>query len=286
MQHINIIFITLFISFLWGCTEVIDLELKTAPERLVVDAIITNEDELQIVFLSKSMAYFNENEPEPVTGAQVSIGYKDLMIELRESIEHPGYYFTEPYNLNLQPGTTYTLHITTNAEKGDHPEYYTASSTMPNNISLDSIQMQLHEILDVWQVLAWFQDSPNLSNYYMFRLKKNDYLFTSRPKDWTVTNNTFFRGKYVNGLWVQSISADPARNIMNEGDKIILAMNSITEEFYNFIVALQRENTISSPLFGGPPANTPGNISNGAFGIFTTMMVDTLSLYYDPLLHD
>ncbi len=39
-------------------------------------------------------------------------------------------------------------------------------------------------------------------------------------------------------------------------------------DFYNYIIALQTETHISVPLFSGPPANLPGNISNGALGFF------------------
>jgi hypothetical protein len=46
-------------------------------------------------------------------------------------------------------------------------------------------------------------------------------------------------------------------------------MSSIDEVFYKYVIALQGETRTSIPLFSGPPANLPGNISNGALGYFT-----------------
>jgi hypothetical protein len=60
---------------------------------------------------------------------------------------------------------------------------------------------------------------------------------------------------------------------LKKGDKITLVMNSIDKPFSDYLTALQIETTPKNPLFSGPPANIPSNISNGAIGVFATYSV-------------
>ncbi|MGC9341509.1 MAG: DUF4249 family protein, partial [Bacteroidales bacterium] len=56
---------------------------------------------------------------------------------------------------------------------------------------------------------------------------------------------------------------------LEPGDTVTFEANSITEEYYNFLVEAQSESFGQNPLFSGPPANISSNVSNGALGFFT-----------------
>ncbi len=283
--------IPLVLLVLAGCTEPIDLSLKTNPKRLVVDAIISNDPYVQVVRLSWSVPYFSTTPSPPVSGATVTIHEEESVYFLRESTEHPGYYFILPEVFLPQPGKTYTLKIegVQNLDDDVETTVYTATTVMPEVVRVDSLTLRyqyFNKDWVIWQVLAFYQDPPDETNYYMFRISQNNNRVTSRPSDIRVSSDKYFNGNYVNGLWVQSIDAREGRRVLNEGDLITLEVASITKEFYKFLEAIKMDEQGSDPLFSGPPANIPGNISNGALGFFTAIHTSTATIVYDPAKHD
>lgn len=270
-----------------GCTEIIQLELSTDPVRLVVDAVLSNESEYQIVRLSKSVPYFSDQPAPPVSFAKVAISDGDHKFLFTESVENPGYYYISPKVFVPEPGVTYTLTIddVIIGNEGVEPTY-SAVTTMPYPVEADSVDLRLNDTWEIWQVLVWFQDPPDEDNYYLFKVRRNDQLMTYRPKDLRVTDDVFFNGSYVNGIWVQSINAGNNRRQLNDGDIITLDLCSITQDFYRFMDALHKEIRPASPLFSGPPANLPGNISNGALGFFTAIATHQVSVVFDSSRHN
>lgn len=283
--------VTLVLLVLTGCTEPIDLSLKTNSKRLVVDAIISNDPYVQVVRLSWSVPYFSTTSSPPVSGATVTIQEEQSVYLLRESTEHPGYYFILPEVFLPQPGKTYTLRIegVQNLDDDVESTVYTATTIMPEVVPVDSLTLRyqyFNKDWVIWQVLAFYQDPPDETNYYMFRISQNNNRVTSRPSDIRVSSDKYFNGNYVNGLWVQSIDAREGHRVLNEGDLITLEVASITKEFYKFLEAIKMDEQGSDPLFSGPPANMPGNISNGALGFFTAIHTSTATIIYDPSKHD
>lgn len=59
---------------LWSCEDVIDFDLgEPGPSQLVVDAMLTNQDTLQVVQLSLSQPYFSRAGLVPAQGAEVFV---------------------------------------------------------------------------------------------------------------------------------------------------------------------------------------------------------------------
>ena len=63
------------------------------------------------------------------------------------------------------------------------------------------------------------------------------------------------------------------RQYIYEGDTIVLEVCNITSEYQKFVMFLKDEVQSSNPLFSPPPANVPGNISNGGLGYFAAYPV-------------
>ena len=62
------------------------------------------------------------------------------------------------------------------------------------------------------------------------------------------------------------------------GDTITFELNVLSRAYYDFLRAAKREISGGNPLFAGPPANVPGNISNGALGIFGAYTISRQSV--------
>jgi hypothetical protein len=293
MKNLNIIviFILIFgLSIISGCTEPIELDLTTQPTRLVVDGVISNHTSIKVIRLSRSQPYFSTTESTPVSGAYISVSDGNKSFKFSESNEHPGYYFVYSNVFSPVPGKTYSLIIqNVDIDKNGISEIYTAVSEMPNVVPLDSVDLKYQYFdkdWEIWQVRAYFQDPQHIENQYMFRISINDNIETSRPSDLRISDDKFFKDNYVKALWVQSIDARETSRNLEIGSKITLEMASINQDFFNFLDAVKKDEQGENPLFSGPPANAPGNISNGAIGIFTTIATSTTSVNYNPAIHD
>ncbi|MFT3737642.1 MAG: DUF4249 domain-containing protein [Breznakibacter sp.] len=252
----------------WGCTEDIDLKLNTTYKRLVVDGVITSDTVVQSVKLTFSGDYYDNKPSQGVSGAMVTIRGNGESVLFGESNETPGLYLT-PDKFYGIPGVTYSLTIENVDVDGDgQPETYEASSTMPQIVPIDSVGIGYHKIWKLWQVLLYARDPGDMENYYMFRVFRNDSLISDSFSEVSLGDDSFFDGNYANGTWVYALDAEESAEDLAVGDEVKLEMYNIDKTFYEFLTALQEETSPKNPLFSGAPANVPGNISNGALGIF------------------
>ena len=157
--HITILIITTLFS---SCEDKIDLDLKTADPKLVVDAMITNELKVHTVKLNISTSYFY-NEPAPTaSGATVSISDNEGNIYLlTETL--PGVYQTAG-NVQGKIGNTYTLKIIYNGKE------YTSVSTMRRSVNIDSLGYKESEFDEgFYHLLMFAQEPPGKGDYYLWQ---------------------------------------------------------------------------------------------------------------------
>ncbi|WP_232526592.1 DUF4249 domain-containing protein [Marinilabilia rubra] len=269
-----------FIGLASGCTETIELELETAAKRLVVDGNVTNEQKMHFLRLSESVSFFSDSASPTVSGAQVLISDGINVERLSEAQDIPGIYYTSE-NFGGVPGRTYSLSVSNvDIDEDGEMEEYTSHAPLPDVSAPDSITMEFDEGWNVWKILLYARENPETEDYYMFRLFKNGTLISNTISEYSVVSDKFFDEGNANGIWVQSIDAGQESGEFEEGDVITLQMCGITEEYFDFVQAVQQENRGQYPLFSGPPANVPGNISNGALGFFSAFSVSYVSLLY------
>lgn len=271
------------------CTEIIELDLNTDTERLVVDAILSNQDRFFVVKLSRSAPYFATEAAPPVNHAHVEIIHErtNQRLTLEEDSLLSGHYYAEARPEILVSGETIHLKISHVDLKGNGTmESYRASALVPEVVPLDSAQIRYNGIRQTWQMLAFFQDPPEVENFYQFKVVQNDYTVTRRPDDMRISNDQLFNGNYVNGVWVHSIDASNNQSQFSDDDRVALQLISITESYYDFIYAIHQEISTGAPLFTGPPANVPGNISGHALGIFAVTAISEFEIIFDSEIHN
>ncbi len=88
-----------------------------------------------------------------------------------------------------------------------------------------------------------------------------------------ITPDDFFNGTYIYGLPVGFLWDEDPREALVPGDTVTLELNSIDQDYYNFIMDAQLEIMGNNPLFSGPAANVRSNIDNQGQGIFTAYPV-------------
>lgn len=274
----KLIYISLIAATLSSCTEKMDIELEEGYDRLVVEGTITNEAKAHTVELSKTTGFFNPDRAERISGAIVTLNDGINTDTLREYPGQKGVYATADSYRGV-PGREYVLNISLSQPVSGETEYE-ASSLMPPERYLDSVNVAYKQRWDSWEVQAYATD-PTTTDFYRFDIIKNGELITDTINEPFVTDDILFNGQFTNGIAVGYLQVENPQEIVEIGDTITLRLSSITEAYYTFLLDVIDESGYNSPLFDGPPANIRGNINNGAIGFFAATAVDYSSTTFD-----
>lgn len=270
----------LLVGCLWltACEEDIELSLNGDQPRLVVDGAITTDTMAHKVKLSLSGNYF-DNQPMPrVSGAVVTLSDGDDTFVLQESDDAPGEYLTSDSFFGRQ-NTLYSLEISNVDVNGDgREEVYTSESYLNPLIETDSVSIGFHRIWKLWQINLHAHDPAGVENYYLFNLYINGELYSDRYGKMSYTDDRFFDGSFADGVWIFALDSEDDEENLVPGDVVTLETWMVEKSYYDFVNAAEEETGVKTPLFSGPPANVPSNISNGALGQFAAYAISRYSV--------
>jgi hypothetical protein len=245
----------------------------------VVDGTITNELKNQSISLTLSNPYFSTDSPSIVQGASVRVVEGNNNYNFTEAPKQPGCYISDvPFAGTT--GKTYNLLITLK-DKINGQNEYTASSTMPEGLNIDSIRCEIYaspkniqsgdnsneKDTTILAVFYYGQEPVSSGNYYFAKIYSNLKPLFSNTKDYPLSDDGERNGAYVNFM---AIVKNVAAN-----DTITFNLFSINKDYYNYlndISKMDMTGNISSP--SGPPANALGNV-DGALGFFLVSYVST-----------
>lgn len=236
---------------LFACKKVISVNLNDAAPQIVVEGMITNTPGPYQVQITKTVNFDASNSFPAVSGATVRISDNGSIITdlLKETA--PGIYTTN--TLQGIPGHTYQLNITVGAQT------YSATSTMPQPVTLDSISFQ-HTTrvnrIDI-NTVPNYQDPLNIKNYYSF----SQFVNSRKVKITSVFDDRLSDGKYIN------VALRTDSSYINIGDTVLLKMNCIDKATYDYFYTFAQvagNNNFQS----ASPSNPVSNISNNALGYF------------------
>jgi hypothetical protein len=258
MKNITIIIAALFM--LSSCTEVIDLKLKSNVQKVVIEGNITNQAGPYFVKITKSTELKTVGEKPTIDNADVSISDDKGNKETLKSVGG-GLYQTN--TLVGTEGATYTLIAKIGADT------YTAKSTMPSFVALDSIKINENSFGGEkdYDFIPVYKDPVASGDIYRFLLSVNDVLMKSH----FILNDLVENG-LTNKQHLQNITETKFKT----GDKIKVQMQKVDSKvglYYTTLVL----TTDSGPGGGTTPANPPSNISNGALGVFSAHTVQEKS---------
>ena len=248
-----------------ACTKNINPPVADAAPQIVIEANVTNAPGPYQVSITTTSP-INENNTFPtVSGAVVTIvDNKGLYDSLFET--SPGIYSTRN-NWQGVPGNTYTLHVTHSGNS------YTASSTMPQQVPLDSLTfIQTNRLGNegLIEAVPNFQDPPGSLHYYRFTLTDQGFLINLIfLMDDRLAEGKYFRQpiqQYLNGI----------KQPLGMGDDVSLSMYCIDEATFDYFNELNQLD-IANPFSSVSPANPVTNLSGGALGYFSAHTVQTES---------
>jgi len=245
-------FFSLFLVF-ESCTKVISVNLNNAAPQIAIEGNITNNTGPYQIQIIKTVNFSESNLFPPVSGAVVAItdstlGFTDTLLE-----SSPGIYTTQHLPTGA-PGHTYQLFVAVNGQT------YTASSTMPQPVILDSVSFQLNNRFGDSKTnpIVNFQDPVNIANFYTF----TEYVNSKMINQIFVFSDRLSDGKYIH----QQLFNDSS--YINTGDTILLQMNCVDNKVWNFFNTLGQV-TNGNNFQSTAPSNPLSNISNNALGYFS-----------------
>lgn len=298
--QIKQLFLLLVLPFLLtSCTDVIEMQGPNGAIRLVVDAVITNEPGAeQVVTLSKSQNYFDNNAVTYVKGATVTITDSDGKTFEFKDLTNSGNYVWKPTTAQQSlatVGKTYTLQITSEGET------YKSVSELRNVPKIDSVVYQYTDKVRPGQSTSDGKLSKGYeAEFYATDLKGLGDCYRIK---------SFRNGKYVTPQQSVTVAYDAALQkttgsdnlifflpvrfaispeLYAENDTIRVEIYSISEGNYDFWTRLKTELN-NAGLFATPPTHIPTNVANvnssstkEAMGWFTTSAVSKMQVIIDP----
>ncbi|WP_240964591.1 DUF4249 domain-containing protein [Flavivirga algicola] len=230
----------IMIGLFFSCTDTVNVDVPNGGSRLVVEASIIWEKgtsgQIQIIKLSESTAYFDNNPNVPVTGASVIVTKVNDGSQFVFEDQNNGDYITT--NFVSEINESYTLEILYNGQT------YTATETLMSVTEINDIEQTVEGGGDEEeiQLKVFFDDPINIDNYYLgeFNSSVNALLTLGVLSDeFTDGNENFI--EYDNEDLIAGATVD-------------VSIYGISESYYNYIDILISQ---SGGDGGGPFQTTP-----------------------------
>lgn len=259
-------YILLFLALaLYGCEQVIDVDLNEADPEIVIEANLSNTTNLGEVLITKTGSYFGDTPIEKISDAAVSIEDEFGNLFNLEEVEE-GYYTSD--QIGIEDDVTYKLKIDVAGSQ------YESTSKLNPVVPMDSLTFFYDDGFAYFEggysVKMFFIDPPDQDNYYRVKIYENDTLVNE------VDEIILFDDFLIDG---QELEISLQGYIFEPEDTISVQLMSLDEGAYEYFKTLQELQYSGSAA----PANPTSNISNGALGFFSTWSSDTKSVVIKEL---
>lgn len=237
-----------------SCEKVIDIDIKKAESKYVIEAYISNQPGDCKVHITQTVNFSEPAVFPGVTGAIVFIqDNNDPPVGLLET----GNGMYESASLNGMEGHTYSLSIKINGQ------VFTSVSQMPGQVNFDSLSVVDFRSFDGNRKFSnvTFYDPLGKGNAYRFLQYKNEIL----NKNIFVLNDDFTDGRLNNTLLTFFDRTNDER--LEAGDTVKVEMQCVDPAVYKFFSSLSQSSTGSSDNVS--PGNPVSNIEGGALGYFS-----------------
>lgn len=248
MKLLKEILILIVGGALVGCEKVIDVDLNTAPPKLVIDASIdwlknTTGNEQKIV-LSTTTGYYNDEFPT-VSGATVFItNSANTVFNFPETSKAGEYSCTD-----FQPvvGETYKLTITLNGMTYSATETLTGTPEIDGNISQnDKGGMTGDEI----EIQFSYQDDGAHDNYYLTGIRSNRVAFPQ----FELESDERYQGNKMTCYY--------SHEDLVKGDSLNIKLYGVSKRFFDYFTKILTASGNNDSPFPTIPTAVRGNIIN------------------------
>lgn len=252
IKNITFLFTIIFVS----CEDVIDVKVSEGQERLVIEASLDWEKGTsgnnQVIKLSKSSPYFDNNTNNIVTGASVKVTNNNTLAEYIFNDENDGTYTIS----NFMPviGHSYNLEVIYNGET------YTGSETLTAVPDINRITQSVEGGFDdeLLEVNIYYTDPADEENYYLTKYVEEGDLFPVLED----MSDEFVNGNEIHDFWEKEDNEDNNEKPFEPGDNIAISLYGISQRYYNYIRLLIEQYDSGGDPFSSTAAQIKGNCIN------------------------
>ena len=265
---------------LGGCVKQFIPVTNEKKHLLVVEGLITDQNETYKVKLSRSRPVGIKYEVDPVTGAQVTVS-DDLGNYYFFHGGNGGIYLSDSSIFKGEPGRKYLLHIRAPDSVGIfYSDYESAIVEMKPVPPIDSLYYKkitvrdspvLSDKIDNCQIYLNTHDDSGNCKYFRWDFDETwefhlhwdlpNYTcwITRKSGNIMVKNTTSLATDYINGYPLNYIAETSDR--LQVKYSILVNQYSLSPEEYNYWEKLKSMSDEVGGLYDIIPANVPGNIS-------------------------
>lgn len=246
MKNLRYIVLLLIAIFTTSCEDVVDVDLNTAPPKLVIDAsIIWQKGTLgneQRIKLTTTTGYYETAIP-PASGATVFITDSNNTVFTFTEYQQSGEYFCANFLPVLN--TDYVLTVVYKNET------YTAKETLKPAPRIERFEQRNDGGFsgDEIEIKIFYNDNGATEDYYLTRYKPS---FTAIPSFDSVSDE-FFQGNQIFAFY--------SHEDLKSGDTLDFSILGISKTYYNYMNVLAGIVGSGGP-FQTPPATLRGNVVN------------------------
>lgn len=232
-----------------GCEKVIDLKLDNAEPALVIEGGITDQNEAQVVRISRTYDFTESNKFNGVSGAKIVLTRPNGVLMNYTEVS-PGKYQTAKFRGG--PGLKYVLEVTVDGKS------YSATSIMPMRVPLDSISFKQFDFFGKSNTYAAvnYVDPVGIQNQYRITLTYKGKVEADMAEE-----DRFNDGNNVSNVVFYKL------NDLVTGDSILIDFQCIDRSVFKYFYSLGQNSGEGGPPVA--PENPPSNFSNGALGVFS-----------------
>lgn len=253
---------------LLSCERVIEVDIKDQPLQFVVEGVLTDDSTCR-VRLSRTSNFYDTINLIGVTGARVTIQEEGSAPVLLNTANNRGEYRAA---FTGRPGRTYHLRVEYRDSAANH--IFTATSTMPQKVVLDSLYVSQRIFLGEMRIIAAirYKDPPAPGNAYRYVQRVDGELETTV----FVTKDDLINGRTV----VDELLIFNSEYTLRKCDQLSVELQSIDQPNYLFWYSLNQGSLGSSQ--SASPGNPASNIKGGALGYFSAHAVSALNIAVFP----
>ncbi len=263
-----IILILISSLFLVSCERVIQVAIKEKPLKYVVEGVLTDDSTCR-VRLSQTGNFYDTINLRGINGARITITEEGKPPVLLSASNNRGEYSAAFTGV---PGRTYHLRVEYSDSTADH--VFTATSTMPQKVVLDSLYISERIFLGKTRMIATirFKDPPAPGNAYRYVQRVDGELETTV----FVSRDDLINGRTV----VDELLIFNDEYTLKKCDQVNVELQSIDQPNYLFWYSLNQGALGSSQ--SASPGNPASNIKGGALGYFSAHAVSSLHIAVFP----
>ncbi|MDP4271531.1 MAG: DUF4249 domain-containing protein [Bacteroidota bacterium] len=269
MRNLPILLLIVLLIIMGSCTKFINVNLGSMDPQLIVEGVITTDTMAHKIILKRTADYFSNQKAERISDAIImlsdsnAVTHETHKIQMKEDPDSAGIYMT-PSNYFGVKGRIYTINISNvDANKDGISETYTASCKLNSIAPVDSFTITKRKMVyeDAFVIQVYLKDPPEETNYYLFRVWKNDSLVTDSIILWNITDDNFFSPEFMtNDLKIYLFPRFRHKQYIRDNNTVKLEACGITKDYFNFIREAIEAYRGQNPMFGSQPANIRTNV--------------------------